>query len=114
MIVISKICRYFILLSFFGCSSGIFYQANVIYKSYKELSERESKGIDYEIRYADVNSPVVIAAIHGGGIEPGTEELALAIANHKYSYYLFSGIKKKKILNYILRVNFSMSHMQLT
>ena len=38
-------------------------------------------------------SRVAVAAPHGGGIEPGTSEVALAIAGADLSYYLFEGRK---------------------
>lgn len=41
----------------------------------------------------DVGSRVAVAAPHGGGIEPGTSEVALAIAGTDLSYYLFEGRK---------------------
>lgn len=47
----------------------------------------------YEVTVRDRGSSVVIAAPHGGGIEPGTSEVALAIAGHDLSYYLFEGRK---------------------
>lgn len=41
----------------------------------------------------DVGSPIVVVAPHGGGIEWGTSEVALAIAGSELSYYLFEGNK---------------------
>jgi phage replication-related protein YjqB (UPF0714/DUF867 family) len=36
---------------------------------------------------------VAVIAPHGGGIEPGTSELATAIAGDDFSLYLFEGLK---------------------
>ena len=47
----------------------------------------------YSISTRNANSSVVIVAPHGGGIEPGTSEIALAIAGGKLSFYLFEGRK---------------------
>jgi phage replication-related protein YjqB (UPF0714/DUF867 family) len=43
------------------------------------------------MRYTD--SPIVVAAPHGGGIEPGTSEIARTIAGDVFSYYTFEGKK---------------------
>lgn len=53
------------------------------------------KGVDYEIRSKIVpSSIVVVLAIHGGGIEPGTSELANQIGNEgNYTLYGFDGMK---------------------
>lgn len=64
------------------------------YNNFKELSENESQDEDYSISLEKGNPDIVLIAIHGGGIEPGTTELAeqLALAD-EYSYYSFQGIK---------------------
>lgn len=49
----------------------------------------------YSISMRNAGSPVVVVAPHGGGIEPGTSEIALAIAGSDLSYYLFEGKKVK-------------------
>lgn len=49
----------------------------------------------YSMSLRDRGSPVVVAAPHGGGIEPGTSEIALAIAGDELSYYLFEGHKRQ-------------------
>ncbi len=38
---------------------------------------------------------MAIMAIHGGWIEPGTSQIASAIAGDDYSYYSFEGINRK-------------------
>ena len=49
----------------------------------------------YAVTIRDRGSAVAIAAPHGGGIEPGTSEVALAIAGKDLSYYLFEGRKPR-------------------
>ena len=47
----------------------------------------------YAILVRDTGGPLAVAAPHGGGIEPGTSEIALAIAGGDFSYYQFEGKK---------------------
>jgi len=49
----------------------------------------------YSISMRDRGSQIAVAAPHGGGIEPGTSEIALAIAGADLSYYLFEGHKRR-------------------
>src|SRR5256886_8017037 len=50
---------------------------------------------DHEIiRCKRPDSPLCIIAIHGGGIEPGTTEIARDIAGLDFSFYSFEGTKK--------------------
>lgn len=63
------------------------------YRDYAHLAENEERGVDFEILAVDRQSQLVVVAPHGGGIEPGTSELAGAIAGSEYSLYLFEGRK---------------------
>ena len=63
------------------------------YPNFAALSASEPPG-EFAIRSRDTSSHIVIAAPHGGAIEPGTSEIALAIAQHDLSYYLFEGHKR--------------------
>ena len=66
------------------------------YKNYEDLRRFETEGQDYTIEIRKVvTSPVVIFAPHGGGIEPGTSELAIGIAGKDYSFGNFNGMKRK-------------------
>lgn len=65
------------------------------YKSFTDLKKNECKGKDYVIHYRNTYSDTVIMAPHGGGIEPGTLDLADEIAGMELSFYSFSGIKTK-------------------
>jgi len=63
------------------------------YKCFEEFAGQEFEGQDYTIRIRPRNSPVLVMAPHGGKIEPGTGEIAEAIAGDEYSFYCFEGIK---------------------
>lgn len=63
------------------------------YKSFSHLAQAETHGEDYCIRVAERGSTVAVIAPHGGGIEPGTSEIAEAIAGDDLSFYAFEGKK---------------------
>ena len=63
------------------------------YRSFGELSGQEIEGQDYRIRTCLRNSPFLVMAPHGGKIEPGTTDIAEAIADNDHSFYSFEGIK---------------------
>ena len=63
------------------------------YSSFARLAEAETEGTDYRIHTASRPPPIVIIAPHGGAIEPGTSEIAAAIARNAYSLYCFEGLK---------------------
>lgn len=67
------------------------------YRNYKELSVGERRGQDYQIRArARSNSAWLVMAPHGGRIEPGTSEIAMAVARGVHSSYRFEGVKPSK------------------
>ena len=66
---------------------------SISYQSFEELAKREAKGQDYRIRGHLRDGGVLVMAPHGGKIEPGTTEIAEAIADHDYSFYSFEGLK---------------------
>jgi phage replication-related protein YjqB (UPF0714/DUF867 family) len=63
------------------------------YASFADLARVERENVDFRIRSRRRNSPVTIIAPHGGKIEPGTSEIAEAIAADNYSFYCFEGLK---------------------
>lgn len=63
------------------------------YRSFKTLASNECEGVDYCIECRHGTSEIAIIAIHGGGIEPGTSEIAEATAGELHSFYSFSGLK---------------------
>ncbi|MGB7472684.1 poly-gamma-glutamate hydrolase family protein [Trichococcus sp.] len=62
------------------------------YEDYSELADERAEGVDYEIISRKTDSDLAVIAIHGGSIEPGTSELADAIAGDDYDFYTFYGI----------------------
>jgi phage replication-related protein YjqB (UPF0714/DUF867 family) len=69
------------------------------YANFAELARKEVAGVDYRILLRRATSSFAIVAPHGGGIEPGTSEIADAIAEEDLSKgttlscYSFEGIK---------------------
>jgi phage replication-related protein YjqB (UPF0714/DUF867 family) len=64
------------------------------YRSYRQLIIGEQEGRDFSIHAREGSSGMAVIAPHGGGIEPGTMELAEAIAGSAHSLYCFEGIKR--------------------
>lgn len=62
------------------------------YNSFAQLQAHEPPS-SYGISVSVCQSPVLIMAPHGGGIEPGTSELAKAVAGMTHSFYCFEGRK---------------------
>jgi phage replication-related protein YjqB (UPF0714/DUF867 family) len=50
------------------------------YKSFSELNEKEKRDLDFCIRLQERIGTTAVIAPHGGGIEPGTSEIAEAVA----------------------------------
>ncbi|MEJ2655747.1 MAG: poly-gamma-glutamate hydrolase family protein [Desulfobacterales bacterium] len=65
------------------------------YKNYNELRRHQTEGKDYQIYSRQGESGVTVIAPHGGDIEPGTSEIADAVAGHEHSFYAFEGIKNR-------------------
>lgn len=63
------------------------------YPSFADLQADQTIDVDYRIRVRHGRSGIAIMAIHGGGIEPGTTEIADALAGEVHTFYAFSGIK---------------------
>ncbi|NLI32439.1 MAG: poly-gamma-glutamate hydrolase family protein [Deltaproteobacteria bacterium] len=72
------------------------------YSSFAELRKHEEEGRDYGVHFINMDCSVLIMAPHGGGIEPGTSEIAFAVAHPDYSCYNFEGLKRSG--NWILHV----------
>lgn len=84
------------LLSFyiFKPSKDEEYKSDQGYQNFAELAANEVESEDYTIHFERKDSDVLLLAIHGGGIEPGTTELIKHLASeNNYSYYSFNGIK---------------------
>jgi phage replication-related protein YjqB (UPF0714/DUF867 family) len=65
------------------------------YRSFDELRHREREGVDFSIHVISRETPVAIIAPHGGMIEPGTSEIAAAIAGEDYGLYCFDGLRDR-------------------
>jgi phage replication-related protein YjqB (UPF0714/DUF867 family) len=63
------------------------------YASFVQLARYEREGVDYQRWWVRRASPILIAAPHGGGIEPGTSEVAAALAGEAHGLYVFEGYK---------------------
>lgn len=64
------------------------------YRNFSTLQAAEREGVDYTCILLQRGTEIAILAPHGGGIEPGTSELARAIAGRQYSCYCFEGLKE--------------------
>jgi len=65
------------------------------YNNFAELKKNEKEGKDYLILSRNADSAIAVMAPHGGGIEPGTLDLADEIAGKNFLFYSFTGIKKR-------------------
>jgi len=73
------------------------------YRNIAELKQNEREDEDYTILYRELPSKITIMAPHGGGIEPGSIDIADYLAGCDYTFYAFKGLKKTG--NKILHVN---------
>lgn len=64
------------------------------YTNFAQLQEQEKRDKDYTISHRDVNSKIAVIAPHGGGIEPGTIDIADVLAGCEYTFYAFKALKK--------------------
>jgi phage replication-related protein YjqB (UPF0714/DUF867 family) len=62
------------------------------YHDFADLQRMESTN-HYAIFLTSGTSDVAVIAPHGGGIEPGTSEIAQAIAGDEHTFYGFNGLK---------------------
>ena len=66
------------------------------YSNFEELKENTIEGKDWRIKTKIVKIITFLSRIHGGGIEPGTTELARRVANiGEYDFYTFEGLMPK-------------------
>ena len=64
------------------------------YPNFAALWRTEKENVDFLVRIKErTSSSTVIIAPHGGGIEPGTSEIAEAIAGPDLSFADFAGLK---------------------
>jgi phage replication-related protein YjqB (UPF0714/DUF867 family) len=65
------------------------------YPDFATLAQHERSGVDYRVLVRRDAPALAIIAPHGGGIEPGTSEIADAIAGETSSFYAFEGLKER-------------------
>lgn len=63
------------------------------YNSFSELVRNAAPGRDFRRRLRKRPGTTVIVAPHGGEIEPGTSEIAEAVAGEDLSFYAFEGTR---------------------
>jgi phage replication-related protein YjqB (UPF0714/DUF867 family) len=63
------------------------------YRSFAELAQAETEEVDFRVDSRGGVSGILVMAIHGGGIEPGTSEIAAAVAGRRHGFYAFNGLK---------------------
>lgn len=65
------------------------------FQNFSELKQYAKDSKDFIIEMRNGKSGFAIMAPHGGGIEPGTDAVADAIAGKDHFYYAFKGIRPK-------------------
>ncbi len=65
------------------------------YRNFAQLRNGETEGIDYRICITEREFFAAIIAPHGGQIEPGTSEIAAAIAENIHCLYCFEGLRSR-------------------
>ena len=69
------------------------------YRTFRELANCEAEDVDFRILLRRRGSRTAIIAPHGGDIEPGTSEIACAVAGGDLSLYAFEGLKPRHNLD---------------
>ncbi|MFE1915018.1 poly-gamma-glutamate hydrolase family protein [Streptomyces anandii] len=65
-----------------------------LYANFAELAAATTEGVDWRLDISKKTSKNISIAIHGGGIEIGTTELALAVAARcRHNFYSFDGLR---------------------
>ena len=79
------------------------------YTNIAELKQNEREDEDYTILYRELPSKIAIMAPHGGGIEPGTIDIADNLAGCDYMFYAFIGVSS--ISGHFAFVDLSLIHI---
>ena len=68
------------------------------YTNIAELKQNEREDEDYTILYRELTSKIAIMAPHGGGIEPGTIDIADNLAGCDFAFYaLFDNLGDRSL-----------------
>lgn len=65
------------------------------YENFAALAANEMEGVHYRIHLAARPSPLAVLAPHGGHMEPGSRQIAQAIAGARFSFYCFESLEKR-------------------
>lgn len=65
------------------------------YGSFAELAAATKEGEDWRVVERDGSTDLLVLAPHGGGIEAGTSELAVAVAGDDHALYVFEALRAK-------------------
>ncbi len=65
------------------------------FRSFHELKAHAQRGRDYRVTVRRGSTGLLVMAPHGGGIEPGTDILASALAGRRHAFYGFVGLKPR-------------------
>jgi phage replication-related protein YjqB (UPF0714/DUF867 family) len=63
------------------------------YPDFATLARNERSGVDYRVLARRAGPALAVMAPHGGGIEPGTSEIADAVAGETFSFHTLEGLK---------------------
>ena len=63
------------------------------FPNYKTLRRHAKENRDYVVELRNGRTGLAVMAPHGGGIEPGTDIIAAAIAGADHAFYAFRGIR---------------------
>ena len=85
--------------------------SNDRYNNFQELKTNTKENKDWRVITKNRNHhDILVTAIHGGGIEPGTTELARRISNiGEYDFYTFEGLRSKTMINFTLHLPITMN-----
>lgn len=61
--------------------------------NFETLQRNYQEGLDFRVNVTRRRSGAAVLAPHGGNIEPGTSELARAIARQEHTFYEFAGLR---------------------
>lgn len=86
-----------LILAVVVCPAGVAaVHARDRYASFAELAAATKEGEDWRVVERDGTTDLLVLAPHGGGIEAGTSELAVAVAGDDHALYVFEALRAKE------------------